>query len=153
MKKICLLAVLSLSMYSCLLLNQRRARDVYVEAGKQEELESAVLVLDSVTVERGLDSGDLETSARRIFEVILGREAQTAKQPQTELLLRAFIREEEFTEEFKTLNTVAVELCVFEKDGQTPVAVALYSESSSKTIESYPYLYTVLRRALRHLKD
>ena len=67
------------------------------------------------------------------------------------LLLRALIKEQAFSREFRDLNTVSIELSIFDPPKTGAVALALYSENTKDTIESYAYLHSVIRRAFDQL--
>jgi hypothetical protein len=114
-------------------------------------VKQADLVLDSLAVQKGFDARSLEANAAYILNLLIARRNQAAQGRASTLLLHARIKEEEFSRQLRTLNTVTVELSIFEPRNDTAVAMALYSESSSDTIESYAYLHSVIRRAFKYL--
>jgi len=140
-----------LPLCSCLVFQAHHARDLYIESGYAETIKRADLVLDSLTVQKGFDSQPLEANAAYILQLMLVRRNQDSRHPGKTLLVRAFIKEEEFSREFHTLNTVTVELSIFDPPKTKAVALALYSENTRDTIESYAYLHSVIRRAFRRL--
>jgi hypothetical protein len=145
------LAVSVLLLCSCTVFQTRRVRDLYVEPGYVESVQQARLVLDSLAVHKGFDARTLEANAAYILRLLIARRNQAAHSQAKTLLLRARIKEEEFSRRLRTLNTVTVELIIFERPNDNTVAMALYSESSPETIESYAYLHSVIRRAFEHL--
>lgn len=151
MKRCCLLAGIILFLSSCLLLETRRVQDLYVRSDYTELIKHAELVLDSITVQKGFDSQHLEANAEYIFRLFLARNSQELRQPGKLLRIRALIKEEEFSRNFQTRNTVTVELSVLESISSEPVAIALFSENTRETIESYAYLHSIIHRALRCL--
>ena len=151
MKRCCLFAGIILFLSSCLLLETRRVQDLYVQSDYIELIKHAELVLGSITVQKGFDSQHLEANADYIFQLRLARNKQKLHQPGKLLQIRALIKEEEFTRDFRTRNTVTVELSVFDPRASEPVAVALLSENTRETIESYAYLHSIIRRAIRRL--
>ena len=146
-----MLAALSLSLCSCLAVQPRQARDLYIESGYAETVGEAELVLDSLTVEKGFDAESLEANAAYILRLMLARRNQEAGDPGKTLLLHALIKEEEFTREFRGLNTVTVELSLIDPPTGEAVALALFSENTKDTIQSYAYLHSVIRRTFHHL--
>jgi len=151
MKRCCLLAGIILFFSSCLLLETRRVQDLYIRSDYTELIKQADLVLDSIAVQKGFDSQHLEANAGYIFRLFLARNSQELRQPGKLLRIRALIKEEEFSRNFQTRNTVTVELTVLEPISSEPVAIALYSENTRETIESYAYLHSIIHRALRRL--
>ena len=151
MKRCCLLAGIILFFSSCLLLETRRVQDLYIRSDYTELIKQADLVLDSLAVQKGFDSRHLEANAGYIFRLLLARNSQELRQPGKLLRIRALIKEEEFSRNFQTRNTVTVELTVLEPISSEPVAIALYSENTRETIESYAYLHSIIHRALRRL--
>jgi hypothetical protein len=149
--RILCIAVSFCSLCSCLVLQPRRARDLYIESGYARTVEEAKLVLDSITVQKGFDSQSLEANAAYILQLMLVRRNQDSADPGKTLLVRALIKEEEFSREFQSLNTVTVELSIFDPPKAKAVALALYSENTKDTIASYAYLHSLIRRAFRHL--
>jgi hypothetical protein len=145
------IAVSLLSLCSCLVFQQRQARDLYVESGYEGTIKNAELILDSLTVQKGFDTERLEANAAYIIQLMLVQRNQDSAISGKTLLIRALIKEEAFSREFQTLNTVTVELSVFDSPASKPVAMALFSENTKDTIESYTYLHSVIRRALHHL--
>jgi hypothetical protein len=150
-KRILLVAVFLLPLCSCLVLQPRCTRDRYIEPGYAEMIEQAALNLDSVAVRRGIASGALEANATYILELMLRRHNAETSNPGHALSMRALIKEEEFSREFRSWNAVTVELSLFDPQGSKAVALALYSENTKETIDSYAYLHSVTRRALRLL--
>ena len=146
MKRCCLLAGIILFLSSCLLLETRRVQDLYVRSDYTELIKNAELVLDSITVQKGFDSQHLEANAGYIFRLFLARNSQELRQPGKLLRIRALIKEEEFSRNFQTRNTVTVELTVLEPISSEPVAIALYSENTREMIESYADLHSIIRR-------
>ena len=151
MSRIPCIVVLFCSLCSCLVLQPRRARDIYIESGYIKTLKEAELVLESLTVQKGFDSQSLEANAAYILQLMLVQRNQDSTDPGKTLLVHALIKEEEFSRDFKSTNTVTVELSIFDPPGAEAVALALYSENTRDTIASYAYLHSVIRRALRHL--
>ena len=151
MKRMGFLAVFFLSICSCLVYQPRHAKDLYVEPGYGQIIQKAELVLDSLRVQKGFDSQALEENAAYILRLMLEQRNQNSGHAGDTLSLHALIKEQEFSREFQTLNTVTVELSVFDPPESRIVALALYSETTRDTIESYAYLYSLIRRALRHL--
>lgn len=151
MKRCCLLAGIILFLSSCLLLETRRVQDLYVRSDYTELIKHAELVLDSIAVQKGFDSQHLEDNAEYIFRLFLARNSQELHQPGKLLRIRALIKEEEFSRNFQTRNTVTVELSVLEPISSESVAIALFSENTRETIESYAYLHSIIHRALRCL--
>lgn len=151
MRRMGFIAALFLSLCSCLVFQSRQARDLYIESGYAETIEKAELVLDSLTVQKGFDSQTLEANATYILQLMLVRRNQKSANPGKTLLVRALIKEEEFSREFRNLNTVTVELSIFDPPKTKAVALALYSENTKNTTESYAYLHSLIRRAFRHL--
>ena len=151
MSRIPCIVVLFCSLCSCLVLQPRRARDIYIESGYVKTVKEAELVLESLTVQKGFDSQSLEANAAYILQLMLVQRNQDSPDPGKTLLVRALIKEEEFSREFKSTNTVTVELSLFEPSKTEPVALALYSENTRDTIASYAYLHSLIRRAFRHL--
>jgi hypothetical protein len=151
MKRMSFIAVFFLSICSCLVFQSRRAQDLYIESGYAERIQRAELVLDSLAVRKGFDSQALEENAAYILQLLLaGRNQDSATAGQT-LLLHALIKEEEFSRELRDLNTVTVELSIFDPPKTRAVVLALYSENTKDTIDSYAYLHSVIRRAFDHL--
>jgi len=144
-------AALFLFLCSCLIFQPRQARDLYIESGYAERIGRAELILDSLTVQRGFDSQALEENASYILRLLLAQRNQDSGRNGKALSVRALIKEEEFSQEFHTLNTVTVELRVFDPPNTEAVALALYSENTKDTIASYAYLHSLIRRALRLL--
>ena len=151
MKRTRIIALFFLSLCSCLLIQPRRAQDLYIETGYAERIRTAEVVLDSLTVRKGFDSQNLEDNAIYITKLLLVRRNQDSATAGSPLLLRGSIKEEAFSREFRDLNTVTVELCIFDPPKTGAVALALYSETTKDTIESYAYLHAVIRRAFDHL--
>jgi hypothetical protein len=151
MKRLCFLAVWLFCLCSCLVLQPRRARDLYIRADCADTIKHAELVLDSLAVQKGFDSRHLEANATYILRLMLIRRNQKVHRPEGRLLVRALIKEEEFSRDYRRHNTVTVELSVHAPSGGQTLALALYSENTTETIESYAYLYSVVRRALRPL--
>ena len=151
MRRILCVAALFLSLCSCLVLQTRQTRDLYIESGYAERIEKAELILESLTVQRGFDSQALEANAAYILRLMLAQRNQDSEHSGKALLVRALIKEQEFSREFHTLNTVTVELSIFDPPNTEAVALALYSENNKETIASYAYLHSLIRRALRHL--
>jgi hypothetical protein len=150
-RKMSFIAASFLSLCSCLVLQPRQARDLYVESGYGQTIEKAELILDSLTVQKGFDSQTLEANAAYILHLLLVQRNQDSADPEKTLLIRALIKEEEFSREFQTLNTVTVELSIFDPPKAEAVALALFSENTKDTIESYAYLHSVIRRAFGNL--
>jgi hypothetical protein len=150
-KRIGFSAVFVLSLCSCLVFQSRQARDLYIEPGYAERIQRAELVLDSLTVQKGFDSQALEENAAYILQLMLLRRNQDASSAGNPLLLRAVIKEEEFTREFRSQNTVTVELSILDPQNTKAVALALYCENTRDTIDSYAYLHSVIRRAFAYL--
>lgn len=151
MKRCCLLVGVVLFLSSCLLFETRRVQDLYVQSDYTEKIKHAELVLDSVAVQKGFDSPHLEANAEYILRLLLARYTQNLRQPGKPLQIRALIKEHEFSRDFQTSNTVTVELSVFDPRSRGPVAIALFSENTRETIESYAYLHLIIHRAIRHL--
>lgn len=151
MRRIIIIAAAFLSLCSCLVLQPRQARDLFIESGYAETVENAELVLDSLTVQRGFDSQAIEANAAYILQLMLVQRNQDLVDPGNTLSMRALIKEEEFSREFQTLNTVTVELSIFDPPKTRAVVLALYSENTRDTIQSYAYLHSLIRRAFRHL--
>jgi hypothetical protein len=151
MRKIGALALFLSSLCSCLALQPQRARDLYVQADYTETVKNAALLLDCLAVNKGFDSGLLEENAAYVFHLMLKQRNQAAAARDRTLLLRAMIKEQEFSRDFQTLHTVTVELSIFDPPREEAVALLLYSENTRETIESYAYLHGVIRRALQHL--
>ena len=151
MKRMGFIALFFLSLCSCLVIQPRRAQDLYIESGYPERIRRAELVLDSLTVRKGFDSRALEENAAYIVELLLMRRNQNSAAAGNTLLLRALIKEQAFSREFRDLNTVSIELSIFDPPKTGAVALALYSENTKDTIESYAYLHSVIRRAFDHL--
>lgn len=151
MRRIGIIAAAFLSICSCLVLQPRRARDLFIESGYTETVENAELVLDSLTVQRGFDSQAIEANAAYILQLMLVQRNQDLADPGNILSMRALIKEEEFSREFQTLNTVTVELSIFDPPKSRAVVLALYSENTMDTIQSYAYLHSLIRRAFRQL--
>lgn len=151
MKRMGFIALFFLSLCSCLVIQPRRAQDLYIESDYTERILRAELVLDSLTVRKGFDSRALEENAAYIVELLLMRRNQDSAAAGNTLLLRALIKEEAFSREFRDLNTVTIELSIFDPPKTGAVALALYSENTKDTIESYAYLHSVIRRAFDHL--
>lgn len=136
---------------SCLVLQPRRARDIYIESSYAKTVKEAELVLESLTVQKGFEPQSMEANAAYILQLMLVQRNQDSSDPRKTLLVRVLIKEEEFSREFKSTNTVTVELSLFDPPKTEAVALALYSENTRDTIASYAYLHSVIRRALRHL--
>jgi hypothetical protein len=136
---------------SCLAVQPRRAQELYIESDYAQRIETAELVLDSLTVRKGFDSRILEENAAYIVELLLVRRNQDSATAGNPLLLRTLIKEEAFSREFRDLNTVTIELSLFDPPKTGAVALALYSETTKDTIESYAYLHSVIRRAFDRL--
>lgn len=151
MKRASCVAVFVLSLCSCLFLPSRSARDLYIESGYTERVHSAELVLDSLTVRKGFESRILEENAAYIVQLLLVRRNQDSATSGKTLLLRALIKEQAYSREFRDLNTVTVELSLFDPPKTEAVALALYSETTKDTIDSYAYMHSVIRRAFDHL--
>ena len=151
MRRMSVIALSILTLCSCLVLQPRRARNLFVASGYAETIKNAELILDSLAVQKGFDSQALEANAAYILRLMLVRRNQDSADPGRTLLLRALVKEREFSREFQTLNTVTVELSIFDPPTGEAVALALYSENTRDTIESYAYLHAVIRRAFRHL--
>jgi hypothetical protein len=150
-RRMSVIAASLLTLCSCLAFQPRQAQDLYIEPGYAETIKNAELILDSLTVRKGFDSQALEANAAYILQLMLARRNQDSADPGSTLFLRALIKEEEFSREFHTLNTVTVELSIFDPPESNAVALALYSENTKDTIESYAYLHSVIRRAFRQL--
>jgi hypothetical protein len=103
-------------------------------------IKHAELGLDSNFVQKGFESLHLHANAKHILSLPLAKNTKKPRQPGTPLRIRALIREEEFSRNFQTRNTVTVELSVFDLRSSEPVAIALVSENTRETIESYAYL-------------
>ena len=141
-----------LALCSCLVSAPPRANELYVDREYAGALRKAELVLDSLSVQKGFDSKILETNAAYILHLLLERRNQDLPPNGGESLsLHALIKEAEFPRDLQTLNTVTVELRIFDPPRTKAVALALYSETTKETIESYSYLHSVIRRALRQL--
>ena len=151
MKRMGFIALFFLSLCSCLVIQPRRAQDLYIESDYTERILRVELVLDSLTVRKGFDSRALEENAAYIVELLLMRRNQDSAAAGNTLLLRALIKEEAFSREFRDLNTVTIELSIFDPPKTGAVALAIYSENTKDTIESYAYLHSVIRRAFDHL--
>jgi len=151
MKRCCLLVGAVLFLGSCLLFETRRVQDLYVQSDYTDQIKHAELVLDSIAVQKGFDSPHLEASAEYILRLLLAANTQKLRQPGKPLRIRALIKEEEFSRDFQTRNTVTVELSVFDPQSSKPVVIALFSENTRETIDSYAYLHSIIRRAVRHL--
>ena len=139
------------SLCACLVAHPHRAQDLYVETGYADRIQTAEVVLDSLTVRKGFDSMGLEENAAYIMELLLGRRNQDLATAGDTLLLRTLIKEEAFSREYRDLNTVTVELSLFDPPKPAAVALALYSETTKETIESYAYLHSVIQRAFDRL--
>jgi hypothetical protein len=150
-KRMSLIAALFWLLCSCMVFQSRRAQDLYIETGYTERIQRAELVLDTLTVRKGFDSQALEENAAYIVQLLLVRRNQDAADTGNALLLRTLIKEEAFSRELRDLNTVTVELSVFDPLKPQAVALALYSENTKDTIDSYAYLHSVIRRAFDHL--
>ncbi len=151
MRRMWLIAVTFLSLCSCQVMQPRQARELYVESGYSEIVANAKLVLDSIMVQRGFDSGAIRENAAYILQLLLVQRNQDLADPSKTLLVHALIKEEEFAREFKTLHTVTVELSLFDPPKSGAVVLSLYSENTRDTIQSYAYLHSLIRRALRNL--
>ena len=151
MRRMSFFAALFLSLCSCLAIQPRRAQDLYVESGYAERIQRGEVVLDALTVRKGFDSRAIEENAAYIMELLLMRWNQDSATAGNSLLLRTLIKEESFSREFRDLNTVTVELSLFDPPKTGAVALTLYSETTKDTIESYAYLHSVIRRAFDHL--
>jgi len=151
MKRCCLLVGVVLFLSSCLLFETRRVQDLYVQSDYTDQIKHAQLVLDSISVQKGFASPHLEANADYILRLLLAGNTQKLRQPGKPLRIRALIKEEEFSRDFQTRNTVTVELSVFDPRSSKPVAIALFSENTRETIDSYAYLHSIIRRAIRHL--
>ena len=145
------LVLVVLPLCSCLVLQPARTRDLCVEPGYTEKIRAAELVLDSLTVQKGFDSENLEKNAAYILQLMLLRRNHDASGSGGTLLLHVLVKEEELRREFRNLNTVTVELSVFDPPNTHAVALAFYSESTKATIASYAYMHSVMRRAFTYL--
>jgi hypothetical protein len=157
--------ILLFTLSSCVLLEPRGAREVYVAPGSETAIIEAEWRVATVRVEKTVGSASLQEEARSILEVTLAREQGRARRtpgrvpapaPNVEpdgpaipaLSLDAVIREREFMRDYRSLNAVSVELRLYESDPARPVAMALYSENTRDTIESHAYLYRLIRKAM-----
>jgi hypothetical protein len=151
LKRMSIITVFFLSLCSCLVFQSSRAQDLYIENGYAKRIRSEELVLDSLAVRKGFDSQALEENAAYILQLLLVRWNQGSVSDGDPLLLRALVKEEAFSREFRDLNTVTVELSIFDPPKTEAVALALYTENTKNTIDSYKYLHSVIRRAFDHL--
>jgi len=151
MKRICLTAVCAAVLYSCLALPPQRARDLYLSPAYRKTIGNYRLVLDSVTVEKGYDSRHLQENAAYIFHLLLVRRNLALADPEATLALRALIKERELNHDFKIINTVTVELTILNPPSTDPVALVLFTENTDHSVESYAYLHSLIRSALRQL--
>jgi hypothetical protein len=143
--------MIALLLGSCLMVPHRRTRDLYIETGYEETIKTAELVLEAVTVHKGFDSHTLETNAAYILNLMLVRRNQALAGRGKSLSIRALIKEEEFSREYRRFNTVTVELSIYDSPKTQPIALMLYSENTKETIDSYAYLHSVLRRIFRRI--
>lgn len=151
MKRLFFITIFLSSLCSCLIIAPQRAKNLFVESGYARSLKNGELLLGSLTVEKGFDSHQLEANASFMLGLMLEQRNQQLPLSADSLLVQALIKEEEFTRDFKTLNTVTVELSIYDPRRGEPVALALYSETTVQTIESYAYLHSLIRRTLHHL--
>ena len=152
MMRLCVLAVFVLALCSCLVFAPQRAHELYVDREYRAAIGESRLTLDCLAVQKGFDSAGLEANAAYILHLMLARRNQNLSDTSAQALsLRALIKEEEFSRDYRPLNTVSVELSIFDPPRESAVALALYSETTKQTIASYGYLHSVIRRALRQL--
>ena len=151
MKHICLTAVCTAVLCSCLVLPARRARELYLASPYRQTIADYGLVLDSVTVEKGYDSRHLQENAANIFQLLLSRRNQARGDAEATLMLQAVIKERELNRDFKITNTVTIELRLLDPHSPDPAALLLFSENTDQSIESYAYLHSLIRRVLRQL--
>lgn len=153
MKRVSALAAVALVLTGCLVLDTGRARERWVCAEYADRVARAVWILDSVEVQQELASPRIEADASYVLRLLIARGNQRADAGAETLSLRVRIKERDLPSDLRTRRSATVEIEAF-ATGDHPVAIALYSETTTRGaqgVQSYAYLSGLLKRALRHM--
>ncbi|MCX7787263.1 MAG: hypothetical protein N2442_06165 [Spirochaetes bacterium] len=149
MKWWCVLLVLPVLAASCTSSRGKIVQDRLLRKGYEETVKAGVVRIQKVSVSRSFDEEKIAENSRYILNLLFQKRNEHTVASST-LSLEVALKEDSFIRDFRTWNTVTVELSIFHHT--TPVFTGLYSEESDSSLSSYSYLYDLLERATREVR-
>jgi hypothetical protein len=116
-----------------------------------EKLRDAGLILETIGVRKELDAETVRENALYILSFLSAKYGPEKSIGSVPYKVQIQIKEKPILKDYSTLNSVSLEIILYQKDVHTPAAMFLLSDETHNTVSSYTYLFEILETAVKRI--